>query len=144
MPINSALPPTPINGVLGAAPTPTPAARPDSLGKDAFLKLLVAQLRYQDPTKPTDSSTFMSQTAAFTQVEKLDEIAKSNQAMLAAQSMSATGSLVGRTVTYIGDDGSDVSGVITSASFGPNGPMLQVGTSGKQIPVTAITQIRQS
>lgn len=142
MPINA---PTPIADVLGTSgPTPAKTGRPDSLGKDAFLKLLVAQLRYQDPTKPVDSSEFMSQTAQFTQVEKLDEIAKSTTAMLAAQSMSATGSLVGRTVTYTGDDGSPVSGVVTSASFGPGGPLLRVGTAGKEIPVTAIIEIRQT
>lgn len=139
------MPPTPISSVLGSgAAQPVPAARPDSLGKDAFLKLLVAQLRYQDPTKPTDSSTFMSQTAQFTQVEKLDEIAKSTTAMLAAQSMSAVGSLVGRTVSYTGTDGVAVRGVVTSVGFSAAGPMLRVGTKGVEIPVGAVNEIRQS
>ncbi len=137
--------PTPIADVLGSTgTTPAKNTRPDSLGKDAFLKLLVAQLRYQDPTKPVDSAEFMSQTAQFTQVEKLDEIAQSTTAMLAAQSMSATSSLVGRSVTYTGSDGAAVTGVVTSASFGSRGPMLRIGTSGAEIPVTAVTEIRQS
>lgn len=139
------MPATPISSVMGTAGTPpVPPARPDSLGKDAFLKLLVAQLRYQDPTKPTDSSTFMSQTAQFTQVEKLDEIAKSTTAMLAAQSMSAVGSLVGRTVTYTGPDGRSVSGPVTSVGFSAAGPMLRVGQQGVEIPVGAVTEIRSS
>ena len=43
--------------------------------KDIFLKLLVAQMKYQDPANPASSSEFMAQTATFTQVEKLEEIA---------------------------------------------------------------------
>ena len=56
--------------------------RGDQMGKDVFLKLLVAQLKYQDPSNPADSSQMMSQTATFTQVEKLEEIAKQNSALL--------------------------------------------------------------
>ncbi len=133
---------TPVAAALGA--TPTVAASPkDSLGKDAFLKLLVAQLRYQDPSNPTDSSQFMSQTAQFTQVEKLDAIAKSTTEMLAAQSMFSTSSLIGKTVTYVGPDGADVSGVVSSASFSSSGPLLRVGTGNTEVAVSAIKEVRQ-
>src|SRR5687768_16764078 len=64
--------------------------------QDVFLKLLVAQLKYQDPSKPADSTAFLSQTAQFTQVEKLGEIAE----MLGAQQLIGASALVGRTVTY--------------------------------------------
>jgi len=139
----SAIPPTSVSSVLGATANATPAPT-DTLGKDAFLKLLVAQLRYQDPSNPTDSAQFMSQTAQFTQVEKLDDIAKSNTAMLAAQNLFATSGLVGRTVTYTGADGSDVSGVVNSATFGPTGPILKVGTPPADVPVGAVKEIRQT
>jgi flagellar basal-body rod modification protein FlgD len=144
----------PLSSVLGTAPgtnTSAPAASnglasspANTLGKDAFLKLLVAQLRYQDPTNPTDSSQFMAQTAQFTQVEKLEEIAAANAEMLSAQSLLAVSGLVGRTVTYTGADGSPVSGVVTSASFGITGAVLRVGTAGTEIPVGAVTEIRQA
>jgi flagellar basal-body rod modification protein FlgD len=135
--------PTTVASVLGAATGPA-AVHTDTLDKDAFLKLLVAQLRYQDPSNPTDSSQFMSQTAQFTQVEKLDEIAKANTDMLAAQNLFATSNLVGRTVTYAGTDGTDVSGVVTSALFGATGPLLVVGPDATQVPVSAVKEIRQT
>jgi flagellar basal-body rod modification protein FlgD len=148
MPIDTITPPATTVAAATAAAAAKAAAqsapKTDTLGKDAFLKLLVAQLRYQDPSKPTDSSQFMSQTAQFTQVEKLDEIAKANTEMLAAQTLFATSALVGRTVTYTGTDGSDVSGVVTSASFGPTGPILKVGTTATEVPVSAVKEIRQS
>jgi flagellar basal-body rod modification protein FlgD len=141
MPIQS-VPPTPVAAALGT-PATAPAAGPaNTLGKDAFLKLLVAQLRYQDPTKPADSAQFMAQTAQFTQVEKLEEIARANVEMLAAQSLLAVSGLVGRTVAWTGPDGSPLQGVVTSAGFGPGGALLRVGPDGTQVPVGAVTEVR--
>ena len=42
----------------------------DTSDKDMFLQLLVAQMKYQDPMNPTDSSEFLSQSAQFTALEK--------------------------------------------------------------------------
>ena len=75
--------------------------------KDMFLKLLVAQMKYQDPANPASSSEFMAQTATFTQVEKLEEIAAQNASLLALQRSSSAGALVGRTVSYTDDDRRD-------------------------------------
>ena len=77
---------SPVTGV-GTAYTPATSTldRPDQMGKDVFLQLLVAQMRYQDPSNPVDSSQMMAQTATFTQVEKLEEIASQNAALLALQ-----------------------------------------------------------
>lgn len=46
------------------------------IGKDAFLKLLVAQLKNQDPLDPQDQGAFAVDLAQFTQVEQLTEINK--------------------------------------------------------------------
>jgi flagellar basal-body rod modification protein FlgD len=42
-----------------------------SSGKDMFLKLLVEQLKHQDPESPMDSSQFVAQLAQFNSVEQL-------------------------------------------------------------------------
>ena len=68
------------------------------LGQDAFLQLLVAQLKYQDPMSPSDSSEFLSQTAQFTQVEKLEEIADAMATLSKNDQLSTIGNLVGQVV----------------------------------------------
>ena len=133
-------PPTPISGLF--EPRPAAAAAPtNTLGKDAFLKLLVAQLRYQDPTAPTDSAQFMAQTAQFTQVEKLEEIAAAVSQSLTTQSVFGVATMVGRTVSWLDAGGTERSGVVTGASFSPAGPMLTL-TDGTQLAMGDISSVR--
>jgi flagellar basal-body rod modification protein FlgD len=139
----SVLPPTPISAVTN--PTPTTAGTGtgnSSLGKDAFLKLLVAQLKYQDPSSPTDGAQFMAQTAQFTQVEKLDAIEAAITSALASQSVYGASSLIGRTVSWTAADGSTATGTVTSASFSGNGAALNIGSDGTTVALSAITAIR--
>lgn len=126
---------------LGASPgTTSGATRPDPFGKDTFLKLLVAQLRYQDPMSPADGTAFLAQTAQFTSLEKLSAVATQTADSLAVERMLSASSLVGRTVTYAGPAGSDVSGVVSSARFTPDGPVLRVGAV--DVPLAQVKEVR--
>ena len=90
---------SPVSGTTGTFPTSpasTTVTRTDQGSqKDMFLKLLVAQMKYQDPSNPASSSELMAQNATFAQVEKLEEIAKQNASLLALQRSSSAGALVG-------------------------------------------------
>jgi flagellar basal-body rod modification protein FlgD len=107
--------------------------------QDTFMKLLVAQLKYQDPSKPADSTQFLAQTAQFTQVEKLGQIAT----MMQAQQLIGASSLVGRTVTYQDADGATLTGVVASAKLnGDSGPTLKVGNTDVQL--SKVTEVQQT
>jgi flagellar basal-body rod modification protein FlgD len=80
---------------VGAATAYTAAASTsttgtDGLGRDAFLQLLVTQLKHQDPMKPKEDGEFLAQLAQFSSLEKLTSIEASvntlGQLMLDAQS----------------------------------------------------------
>src|SRR3954469_4589308 len=110
------------NPVSGTSQTVTNSSttsvnRGDQMGKDVFLKLLVAQLKYQDPSNPASSSEMMAQTATFSQVEKLDALATQNAAMLALQRSSSAAALVGRSVSYTDDTGSSKSGLVSAVTI---------------------------
>jgi len=71
------------------------------LGKDDFLKLLVTQLRHQDPLSPVDQNEFISQTAQFTSLEELQNIRKALEVQQTASdiaSLSQAAGFVGRQV----------------------------------------------
>ncbi len=112
----------------------------NSLDKDAFLKLLVAQLKYQDPSKPVDSSEFMSQTAQFTQLEKLTTLTDTQTQLLSSQQLLGASSLVGRTVSYGGPNNLDVTGVVSSARFTTDGPVLHVGDT--DVPLASVKEVK--
>jgi flagellar basal-body rod modification protein FlgD len=102
--------PTPITGTSAAA---TGQTDPQAVGKDMFLKLLVAQLKYQNPMEPVDSSQFMAQTAQFTMVEKLQAMAAQTDALVAGEAAQRAAGLLGRHVTYTDSTGAAQSGVVT-------------------------------
>jgi flagellar basal-body rod modification protein FlgD len=99
----------------------------DTLDSQAFLQLLIAQLKNQDPSSPTDTSTILTQTTQLAQMEGMAEQTAAAQASFALQQDVAATSLVGRTVTW--KDGDDVtqSGVVSTVSFYSAGPQLRVG-----------------
>ncbi|MFT9817221.1 flagellar hook assembly protein FlgD [Lysinibacillus sp. NPDC056185] len=55
------------------------------LGKDAFLQLLITQLRNQDPTNPMDDREFISQMAQFSSLEQMQNMTKAMVSLLASQ-----------------------------------------------------------
>ena len=62
-----------------------------TLGKDAFLQLLVAQMKYQDPLEPTSNTEYISQLATFSSLEEM-------QNMTAAMNLQRASNLVGEEV----------------------------------------------
>jgi flagellar basal-body rod modification protein FlgD len=128
------------NGVATNTATST-VDRPDQMDKDTFLKLLVAQMRYQDPSNPTDPTQFMSQTAAFTQVEKLDQLVTQNASIVALQKTMNAGALVGHTVSYTDDSGATQTGAVTSVVLGDDTKEATATIGGKSVPLGRITQV---
>jgi flagellar basal-body rod modification protein FlgD len=133
----------PVTGSNGIATNTasTTVDRPDQMDKDTFLKLLVAQMRYQDPSNPTDPTQFMSQTAAFTQVEKLDQLVTQNASIVALQKTMNAGALVGHTVTYTDDTGAALTGAVTSVVLGDDTHEATATIGGKSVPLGRITQV---
>lgn len=67
------------------------ATNSSALDKDAFLQLLVAQMKYQDPLEPTSNTEYISQYATFSELEQM-------QNMSSTMELSRAASLVGQTV----------------------------------------------
>ncbi len=81
--------------ISGYSPTATAsttsAKKGDEMGQVEFMKLLIAQLKNQDPEAPVDSKEFAVQLAQFTQVEKLTSIEQT----LSAQNQNNLSSMAG-------------------------------------------------
>jgi flagellar basal-body rod modification protein FlgD len=128
-------------GVTNTATAPATTGK-NQLGKDTFLKLLVAQLKYQDPSHPADGTEFLAQTAQFTMVEKLTDLATVQQEMLATQQILSASSLVGRTVSYTNANGIEAAGVVSSAKLSGSSPTLRVGNT--DVPLSSVREVRNA
>jgi flagellar basal-body rod modification protein FlgD len=109
------------------------------LDSNTFLKLLVSQIANQDPMKPTDSTTYITEEAEFSMVQAMNTMSTQNSAILSSQQMQEATGFIGKTVTYTDATGLSASGTVVSASPGSGGALVRVG--GVQVPVTAISEV---
>lgn len=103
------------------APTTDTRQGSNALGKDEFLKLLVAQLANQDPTKPQDSSQFVAQLAQFSALEQQQNTVSRLDTLLLGQAtanQTQATSFIGKDVAYRGNsvhvDGQSGAGAIAT------------------------------
>lgn len=95
-----------INNVQSAAQTSAQSTQNDKLGKDEFLTMLVAQLQYQDPMNPMDSTGFTAQLAQFSSLEQLESINATLETMTTYQASNDNAQAVqfiGKQVTAVGN-----------------------------------------
>jgi flagellar basal-body rod modification protein FlgD len=133
---------TPISGVTGTSPTTSSSTTTDKAAndKDMFMKLLVAQLKYQNPMSPTDGNQYMSQMAVFTQVEKLGQLVEAQQKAQAWQERLSAQTLVGTEVSGVDADEVAHTGVVKTVTFGDDGPLLTLA-DGSSIAVGDVTTV---
>jgi flagellar basal-body rod modification protein FlgD len=130
----------PTTGTPSASGASSPSA-PGALGKDDFLKLLVGQLKHQDPMNPAGDQDFMGQMAQFSMLEQLSNMAQATEELGKRTEVAQTVSLLGRTVTYEGEDGVAVSGTVDGVALGDDGATISVGGRAGIDP-SAISHIR--
>ncbi|GHE14355.1 flagellar hook assembly protein FlgD [Klenkia taihuensis] len=127
---------TSLSAMAGSATT---SVGTSGMDKDTFLKLLVAQMKYQDPEKPADSGALVTQTATYSQVETMQKLTEQNAAMLALQRASSAGALVGKTATYVGEDGVAATGRVSSVILGSDSTESTAVIDGQTVAVGRIT-----
>ena len=96
----------------------------DSLGKDAFLNLLVTQLQYQDPLEPTSDKEFLAQMAQFSALEQMQNLNTSFQ-------MSQAGALIdkyvqGTAYNETSGESSEIVGIVDAVNMKAGVPYLLV------------------
>jgi flagellar basal-body rod modification protein FlgD len=151
MPIPAILAPLAIGMVSSLAQkafgsTSETTTAPQTLGKDDFMKLMLAQLQNQDPLNPMDNAAFATQTAQFTSLEQLQSINKTLQG-LASQSgnggVATASALLGKTVTVNGSplvlDGSNPAALVYGLSGSASAVVVRVQDAAGNVVRTITT-----
>lgn len=127
--------------VLGGATQAQGTTGYGSLDKDAFMKILVAQLRYQNPLSPQqDSQQMIAQLTQFSMLEQLYSLGSQLESMVSSGMAGALSNMLGKEISYINDEGDVVSGIAESVVFKGGVQMLVV--DGVEVLPEALTSIR--
>src|SRR3982074_2826889 len=104
--------------------TPSTQQQPSALGAldgTAFLKLMIAQLKYQNPFQPMDASTMMQQTSSLTSVQTLQGLSALQKEILGMQEAATATGFIGKQVTATDASGGTLTGVVSKVTFTPHG-----------------------
>ncbi|MCU1546793.1 MAG: flagellar hook capping protein [Homoserinimonas sp.] len=134
--ITTAVPTLAASGMYSTSANRTPKQSMDS---EVFMSLLVTQLRNQDPSSPMDTNQMISQTTQLAMMEKMTELATTGQEDFSLQMRIAAAAIVGKDVTYTGQDGKVITGVASAVSFA--GPVPQVTVGGVEVSLDVISGI---
>ncbi|TFZ57043.1 flagellar hook assembly protein FlgD [Methylorubrum sp. Q1] len=99
------------------------------MNADTFLTLLMAQLQNQDPTKPMDSTEYVSQLATFSQVEQATKTNQKLDSLLTSSFLNQADAIIGRSLTSA--DGL-TSGTVQSVRVTGDGVMAKL-TDGREM-----------
>lgn len=107
------------------------AAEKASIDYDSFLKLLIAQMKNQDPTDPMDASEQISQLATFSQVEQSIQMNSNLETLITGNALTNASSYIGKTITSADEK---TSGIVASVRVYSD-TMIATTTDGKEIPI---------
>ena len=101
----------------------------NDLGKDAFLKLLIAELSNQDPLNPMEDREFISQMATFSSLEQMQNMNSTLNSIAEVNKFSAA-NYVGKAVAFTNDEGKQVAALVNAVWF-DNGKTILDTTEGE-------------
>jgi flagellar basal-body rod modification protein FlgD len=132
------------NDPISGAPSTVPSQK---LDKDAFLKLLVNQVKNQDPMSPTGSTEYVAQLAQFSSLEQMQNlndnivglaVLQQNNALLSQLTQSSA--LIGQKVEWTDPTTGDArSGQVSAVKLQDGQAVLEI--DGEDVPLTSITQV---
>lgn len=142
-----------INGISSTDPISSAAAPAagttggSALGKDAFLTLLVQQIKNQDPLSPSDNTAYLSQLAQFSSLEQMQSmndnivglaVLQQNNALMSQLTQSSA--LIGQSVNYLDPTtGQTMTGTVSSVKIQDNLAVLSIG--GEDVPLANVTEV---
>jgi flagellar basal-body rod modification protein FlgD len=110
-----------------------------SMGKDAFLKILAAELQNQDPMNSGSSTEYIAQMAQFTSLEQIENLNNTISQLLISQKFQEGSSLVGKIAKVQTDDDTYITGEVTGAKLDKG--LIQITINGKDYSIDNVAEI---
>ncbi|TDN42857.1 flagellar basal-body rod modification protein FlgD [Curtobacterium flaccumfaciens] len=139
----------PIDGITGTVDQAAQAAalaansasqKSQTMDSEVFMKLLVTQLRNQDPSSPMDTNQMISQQTQLAMMEQMTNQTTTANENFSLQMRIAAANLVGKQVTYTDAvSGKSITGTASAVSYANSVPTVTV--NGKEVALDVISGI---
>lgn len=119
---------------IGTAGNPqgTTATRNNTIDQEAFIKLFLTQLQFQDPMEPVDNREFLAQMAQFSALEQARQTSQNTNDLLAMNATTQALGLLNRQVEVNGL-ATPFTGTVIAVQFTTAGAQLSVRNSAGQV-----------
>ena len=128
---------------LPAASTTT-VSTSSTINQQDFLQILLTQLQFQDPLKPTDNEQFVAQLAQFSALQVAEDQSQKLDSLATIQDADQAVALMGKTV-QAGASQANAVGTVTAISFSSGEPLLTVTTASStlvDVKLSDVTLVR--
>jgi len=113
----------------------------NELGKNEFLKLLVTQLKYQDPMDPMEDKEFIAQMAQFSTLEQMQNINSLLEVLNANTLAGQAAQMLGKSIEWLDAGGNPQSGKVTAVKIADGQLKLRVGETA--VAMTDVIAIKE-
>ncbi len=124
-----------------ATATASATTKVSGLGRDAFMKLMLAQMRQQDPLNPMDNTDFLAQLAQFNALEEMVQLNQTMVNFVHSQQLSQASALIGKQASGLDDQGQPISGVVSEVHVAGDEVMLSIGAS--QLALSSVHSVEE-
>ncbi len=112
----------------------------DSLDRNAFINLLLTQLKYQDPLKPIDNEQMIAQLAQFSALEQTQQLNTKMASLTTTMADTKATTMLGHKIVVQGEtDDTPTTGIVTAIMYDGTTPLVVV--NGKNFPLSGIQRI---
>ncbi|MEO6594070.1 MAG: flagellar hook capping FlgD N-terminal domain-containing protein [Planctomycetota bacterium] len=140
----------PTTGTSSNGGTAVLSTKAATAGDNPFLKLLTEQLKNQTPLEPVDNASFMNQMASYTTMQEQRNLNTNMLKLLDFQGVLARmqglgqgSALLGKEVTYAGDDHKEATGTVQSVFVNESGDVRLRLTGDKEIGMREVIGIAE-
>ncbi len=131
-----------VSGVLGAGDGTRTAAGDafSSLSSEEFTRIILTELRNQDPLEPNDTGALLEQLSSIRSIQSDLELSDRLESVVLQNEFAGAAGLIGKRVSGLTETGQRVEDVVASVSRGSDGTILNL-LGGKRVPMSGLDRV---
>jgi len=125
---------------VSAATPPSSASAFNDITSEDFIRIMFSELTNQDPLAPNDTKAVLDQISSIRSIESDLKLSDKLEALVSQNELAGAGTLIGKFVSGLSDDGGHVADLVLSVSSTSEGAVLNLA-SGARLNMSRVEEI---